>query len=475
MFRPNRIFLLLSLIAVFSILNVAAQQKKNLPCPKNIIIMIGDGVGYNHILATNYYQGVPGQVQEKFPVKLAMAHYPGKAGEYEAGNPGSNYFATGYNPSLAWKDTAYLKRDFTESAAAATAIATGFKTYNNSIGMSLGHDSLENLVQWAKSIGKSAGVVTTVPFCHATPAGFVAHNLTRTNYSQIAAEMLLDSRCDVIMGCGDPMYDNDGLPVKGKWTHAKYVVDSAFWLQFIAGSGKSITFGVSGKTKTVRDTDGDKIPDPWTVIRNLEDFRALQKGKTPKRVLGCPKTGATIQQARTAMNGETKDSPPYTTPLVKTVPALSEMVGGALNVLDNNPKGFFMMIEGGATDWASHSNQQGRLIEEMNGFNESVETVVAWVERNSSWKETLLIVTGDHETGLLWGEQPFIPPTDNGKGSLPLMVFYSDNHSNSLIPFYAKGAGSELYRNFADECDSLRGPFIQNTEIAQLIHLLWFK
>ena len=90
MFRPNRIFLLLSLFAVFSILNVAAQQKKNLPCPKNIIIMIGDGVGYNHILATNYYQGVPGQVQEKFPVRLAMAHYPGKAGEYEAGNPGSN-------------------------------------------------------------------------------------------------------------------------------------------------------------------------------------------------------------------------------------------------------------------------------------------------------------------------------------------------------------------------------------------------
>jgi alkaline phosphatase len=146
-----------------------------------------------------------------------------------------------------------------------------------------------------------------------------------------------------------------------------------------------------------------------------------------------------------------------------------------LNVLDNNPKGFFIMIEGGATDWAAHSNEKGRLIEEMSGFCEAVNTVVAWVEKNSNWKETLLIVTGDHETGLLWGEQPFTPLADNGKGNLPVMNFYSGNHTNSLLPFFAKGSGSELYRFYADERDSLRGPFIQNSEVAQLIHLLWFK
>jgi alkaline phosphatase len=55
------------------------------------------------------------------------------------------------------------------------------------------------------------------------------------------------------------------------------------------------------------------------------------------------------------------------------------------------------------------------------------------------------------------------------------MTFFSGDHTNSLIPFYAKGAGSELFNNFADERDSVRGPFIQNTEIAQLIHLLWVK
>ncbi len=437
--------------------------------------MIGDGVGYNHILAADYYLGMAAQVQEKFPVILAMAHNPAKAGEYKPGKSGSNYYVSGYDPVRAWKDIAWLKRDFTESAAAATAMATGLKTYNNSIGMSVEHKPIENLVEWAKSLGKSAGVVTTVEFCHATPGGFTAHNVLRSNYAQIAAEMLLDSRCDVIMGCGDPMYDNDGLLVKEKWNKAKYVVDSVFWLQFLAGSGKQVKFDVSGYTKTVNDVDGDHVPDAWTVVRDLNDFRALQKGKTPKRVFGCPKVYETIQQARTAKNGETENSVPYFTPLIPTVPSLAEMAGGALNVLDNNPKGFFVMIEGGATDWAAHSNQKGRLIEEINGFYKAVDMVVAWVEKNSNWNETMLIVTGDHETGLLWGEKPFYPLTDNGKLNLPVMNFNSKEHTNSLIPFYAKGAGSSLYRNFADEYDSIRGPYIQNSEIAQLIRLLWPK
>jgi alkaline phosphatase len=452
---------------------VSGQKTATLPRPKNIIIMIGDGVGYNHYAAANYYLGTASQVQERFPVRLAMAHSPAKAGEYTAGNPASNYYVPGYNPAKAWTDTAYLKHNFSESAAAATAMATGVKTYNGSIGMSVDHDSLVNLVQWAKAAGKSAGVVTTVEFAHATPAGFVAHNLWRGNYARIAAEMLIDSRCDVIMGCGNPMYDNNGNPVTGKWNNTKYVVDSGFWSQFVAGSGSRVSFELNGKIKKVQDVDGDRKPDSWTVIHSVDDFRALQSGKTPKRVLGCPEVFETLQQERTGQQGETMDSEPYTTPFNKSVPTLPEMIGGALNVLDNNPKGFFVMIEGGAPDWASHSNQKGRLIEELTGFFDGVNTVIDWVDKNSSWDETLLVVTGDHETGFLWGSQPFIPITDNGKGKLPGMVFFTKEHSNSLVPFFARGAGSELFNNDADEHDSIRGPFIQNTEIAQLIHFLW--
>jgi len=467
--------LVISVLICFPLLNVQAQAGKRLPNPKNIIILIGDGVGYNHITATDYYTGIAKQVYETFPVRLAMCHYPAKAGEYTAKDPGTSYYSTGYNTVAAWKIPAYLKQNCTESSAAATALSTGYKTYNNAVGMSVDHDTLVNLVEWAKSMGKSAGVVTSVEFSHATPAGFVAHNSVRTNYAQIAYEMLLNSRCDVIMGCGNPMYDNDGQPLAKKWKDPKYVGDSAFWLQVVEGSGKQTQFMVNGKMRTVKDVDSDSKSDPWTLIRNLKEFRAMQKGKTPKRVLGVPDVYSTLQQSRSFQNGETKDSPPFVTPFLATIPTLAEMAGGALNVLDNNPKGFFVMIEGGATDWASHDNQKGRFIEEMMGFNDAINAVVGWVNIHSNWKETLVIVTGDHESGFLWGGEPFVPITDQGKEHLPVMKFNSPDHTNSLIPFFAKGVGSELYRNFADERDSVRGPYIQNSEIPQLIHFLWAK
>ena len=437
--------------------------------------MIGDGMGYNHIEAADLYFGINKQVYEDFPVRVAMAHYPVKAGEYEAGNPGSNYYATGYNTVLAWTDTAYLKSNFTESAAAATALATGFKTYNNSIGMSVRYDTLENLVELAKSLGKSAGVVTSVEFSHATPAGFVAHNKVRINHSQIAYQMLLESRCDLIMGCGDPSFDDNGAPMNKKWKKARYVGDSAFWVQLKAGSGKRTEFTVGTKTYTTRDIDGDGIPDPWTFVGDFDDFRALMHGPAPKRVLGCPKVYSTLQQMRAMSKEENKDSSPYLTPFNSNVPSLAEMTGGALNVLGRNSSGFFVMIEGGAIDWACHSNQKGRLIEEMKSFNESVETVVQWVNAHSNWEETLLIVTGDHESGLLWGAEPYKPIREKGFQHLPEMEFYSKDHTNSLIAVFAKGAGSEWLLRMADEYDSIRGPFIQNSEIPQLVHFLWAK
>jgi alkaline phosphatase len=468
-------FLILAISCLFFSGSIFAQTQEKLPHPKNVILMIGDGMGFNHILATDYYFGSNKQVYENFPVRVAMAHYPAKGGEYEEGNPGSNYYTTGYNTVAAWSDTAYLKRNFTESAAAATAMATGFKTYNNSIGLSVNYDTLENLTELAKSLGKSAGVVTSVEFSHATPAGFVAHNKVRINYRQIAYQMLLKSRCDVIMGCGDPSFDDNGHPLTKKWKDSRYVGDSAFWVQLIEGSGKTTQFTIGGKNFSVNDVNGDGSPDPWTVVRNTEDFRNLMNGPTPERVLGCPKIYSTLQQSRVCSKEEQKDSPPYTTHFVSGLPTLAEMSGGALNVLSKNDKGFFVMIEGGAIDWACHSNQKGRLIEEMNSFNEAVEKVVEWVNTNSNWDETLLIITGDHETGLLWGGVPFKAIVDKGSRNLPEMKFYSTNHSNSLIALFAKGAGSEWFQRMADEYDRFRGPFIQNSEIPQLVHFLWAK
>ena len=133
-----------------------------------------------------------------------------------------------------------------------------------------------------------------------------------------------------------------------------------------------------------------------------------------------PQVYTTLQQARA---GDGK-ADPFVVPLTTSVPTLAEMSRAALNVLDNDPDGFVMMIEGGAVDWAGHANQSGRLIEEQVDFDLAVDAVLAWVEANSNWGETLLIVTGDHETGYLTGPMDVANPAwsaviNNGAGRCP--------------------------------------------------------
>ena len=148
------------------------------------------------------------------------------------------------------------------------------------------------------------------------------------------------------------------------------------------------------------------------------------------------------------------------------VPSLATMSRGALNVLNKTPKGFFLMVEGGAVDWASHTNNLGKMIEEEMDFNAAVQAVVDWVNANSNWRDTLLLVTSDHETGYLWGPNGvFNEVLNNGKDLLPGATYNSTGHSNSLVPLYAIGANSQLLAKFADQEDPVRGRYLDNTEI----------
>jgi alkaline phosphatase len=415
--------------------------------PKNVIIFIADGCGFNHIKSADYYRCgfAPCQYYEFFPVRFAMSTYP----------DGSSYDA-----NLAWADFDYVNNGYTDSAAAATAMATGVKTYNAAIGVDVNGNAVLNLVERAEQLGKSTGVVTTVPFSHATPAGFVAHNPARDDYQGIAYQMINDSSTDVIMGCGNPDYDADGMQTG--YPDYSYIGESEW---------AALKNGTAGG-----DVDGDGIPDPWKLVQTRAEFKTLTKGKTPKRVFGVAQVFETLQERR---SGEV--SSPYGMPLTQTVPTLEEMTLAALNVLDDDPNGFFIMIEGGAVDWAAHANQAGRLIEEMNGFNKTVEAAIWWVNTKSNWNDTLVIVTADHETGYLTGSGS--GPTDNGPvwnpiinngySNLPGMEWHSGTHTNSLVPFFAKGRGAEQFRKTLDGKDPIRGPYIDNTDIANTIFALW--
>jgi alkaline phosphatase len=174
----------------------AGQKTSGQRQVKNIIMMIADGGGFNQTLAADYFQfGKTGkQVFEHFPLKCAMSTF----------SDGS------YEPSKAWSDFNYVKLNPTDSAAAATAMACGIKTYNKAIGVDFKGNPVKNISEQAEDLGKATGVVTTVPFSHATPAGFVAHNKERDAYEEIAREMLSSSRTDVIMGAGNPCCDDNG-------------------------------------------------------------------------------------------------------------------------------------------------------------------------------------------------------------------------------------------------------------------------
>jgi alkaline phosphatase len=216
------------------------------------------------------------------------------------------------------------------------------------------------------------------------------------------------------------------------------------------------------------DLDGDGIDDPWHLVQTRDEFRQLMSGPTPARVLGVPKVATTLQQSR---GGDTM-ADPFVVPSNQNVPNLAEMTAAALNVLDNDPDGLFLMVEGGAIDWASHGNQKGRTIEEQIDFNAAVQTVLDWVSNNSNWGETLVIVTGDHETGYLTGpgsNPDWEPLLNNGEGVLPGMQFNSGDHTNSLIPLFAKGDAARGLKQLADEEDPVRGPYVDNAELGQLV------
>ncbi|MDR7293105.1 alkaline phosphatase [Pseudoglutamicibacter albus] len=411
--------------------------------PKNVIVLIGDGMGYNHIDNLNAYT----KNQVHWQVETGPDHkvmpYGGNTKPTEGWQAWehtgmSTHWVDGpaYDTSQAWTKFDWVKDNPTDSAAAGTAMATGVKTYNAGIGVDPNKKVVENLSERAKSLGKSAGVVSSVPFSHATPAAYSAHNQTRQDYHGIAEEQV-NGNMDVVMGAGHPFFDDDNK--KLATPNYKYIGADTY--------------------KKLESGDSD-----FTFVTNNQDFSNLTKGETPERVFGIAEVGSTLQQSRA--EGKAKNE----------VIDLRTMTDGALNVLDNNDNGFFLMVEGGAIDWAGHANQTDRDIEEVQDFDKAVDGVIDWVETNSSWDETLVIVTADHETGYLSGkpEGKFAPMLPQGTNKAAEQSWNSGEHTNQLAPFFFKGANAADVKALATKTDTVRGSYMDNTDVAKwLLNTAW--
>ncbi len=432
--------------------------------PKNIILFIGDGMGYNQIQACNYYYGVKKQKYQKFDVKLWVSTYP---------------YGWFYNTDSVWSDNGFLflTKKYTDSAPAATAMATGHKTNDAVIGLDSSNSipANGNIAEYAKKYEKSVGIITTVPFDHATPAAFASYTKSRNNFFDIAYQMLVKSRVDVIRGSGNPEWDDKG---NKNDTICKYYFPHDLWN---AVKNDSVNLPYWGTYMPLQSCDDDTIPDPWFLIQKKQEFKDLAEGRlSKKRILGIQQVCETLRYDST---GDNKKS--------DILPSLSLMSIAALNVLKGNNKGFLMIVEGGIIDWACHSGNKYGMIKEVNGLNNAVDSVLKWLKKENLLKETLIIVTADHETGFLTGADfDKTKPLDlkslslkgkgKGKGNIPDMKFNSqvsekssfNTHTNQLVPIYAKGPGSKLFYNYANEKDKVRGKYLQNNEIGLAIFKL---
>lgn len=417
---------------------------------KNVILLIADGASHNTWGAASYDRfGELGlEAYDGFDVQRFMSTYPLTTSSSPTNSTEGD---GGYDPSRAWlavpQDGSYegtitgeeypdhflaydhLRQGVTDSAAAGTAIASGVKTYNNAIN----HDNfgrpVEHIGDMAVDAGKALGIVSSVYWSHATPAAFGAQNESRNNYAEIARQMVEEGEASVIMGGGHPFFDDDG--------------------EYRTPEGED-DFQYVGGPETFLDLAAGETA--YRFIDSREQFEALASGgmelAPDDKVLGTFRTGATLQFNR---EGEEAGG------LIETVPDLATMTRGALNVVERDEDGFFLMVEGGAVDWAAHANNLPRVIEEQTDFNRAVEAAVEWVETESSWDETLVVVTTDHGNGLLLGprsdEAPFQPIESRGAGELPLVRWHTDNHTNELVRLYAQGAGAEGISDLADQTD----------------------
>lgn len=450
--------------------------------PKNVILMIADGAGFNTFNAADYYQygQVGSQPYESGSwAKTAVTTYPlntsttplgtgaqnanvvydpakvwatGDAGSYAASNP--NAFTATPNSTPDGYD--FLKNTWTDSAAAGTALSTGQKSYNAAINWSDLNTAISpTIMEAAHAAGKATGTVTTVEWSHATPATLsMTHNADRNDYAGIANDML-NSSLDVIIGAGNPDFNDNGAAATND---AKYVGGATTWSELKLGTH----------------------PSGRTLVQTKTDFEALAAGtfnggNLPGKLVGTAQVYQTLQAYR---SGYAAGDAPFAKPLNTGVPSLATMAKAALNVLQQNPNGFFLQLEGGAVDWASHSNQAGRMLEEQIDFNSAVKAVSEYLDAGTNgndWSNTLVIVTADHETGFVWGPSsnttPFQPIVNNGQGNMPGLMYNSTNHTNSLVPLFARGPGADQFATKADGTDTTAlakwgvGNYIDNTDI----------
>ncbi len=363
----------------------ASSPSDNEDRRKNIILFIGDGMGDQHRMAAQWVSvGPNGRL-----VMDDLLHHGSVR-------------------------TSSADQEITDSAAAATAMATGVKTNNGVIGLDPQLNEVTTILEAAIIKGKKVGLVTTTKLSNATPAAFVAHVANRTEMTEIASQMMATD-IDVLLGGGEdeflPPETTGCFPEPGERSDGRNLVEAAVALGY-------------------------------RFACDMDSLNAIDAQSTPY-LLG--------------LFGDEGMTTPYE-------PNLAGMTRTAIDILSQSPEGFFLMVEAGQIEWASHSNDANQVIENTLGLDEAVAVAKAYT---ASHPATLLIVTADHETGGMIlstasthaadEDGPFVMPD----GSMFFVNWTTTDHTAKDVPITSMGPLSDL----------LDGE-LENTDIHDVMQML---
>lgn len=317
--------------------------------PKNVILMIGDGMGVAEVFA-----GITAN--------------------------GGHLFLDNFK-HIGFSKTQSADKYITDSAAGGTALATGQRTYNGAIGVNTDTVAIKSILEMAEEKSMATGLVSTSAITHATPASFIAHQGSRGSYEDIAADFM-KTDIDVFIG--------------GGYKHFSKRADK-------------------------RDLTKELEAKSYQVLRNMDEIAKVTSGKL---------AGLTADEHNEVYPKRKMDLPLST--------------ATAINILDNNKKGFFIMVEGSQIDWGGHANNTIYVVNEMLDFDRAVGKALDFASKDG---ETLIIVTADHETGgmaLAGGNMT----TGRVKGA-----FTSGDHTAIMVPVFAYGPGAENFTGIMDNTD----------------------
>jgi len=330
---------------------------------KNVILMIGDGMGFNTIVASRtVVLGAQGRLTiERLPVTGVIDNYD------------TTRFVSG-------------------SAATATSLATGYKTNEDMISLLPDGTPVLTILEAAQEKGMSTGLVATSTITHATPAAFAAHVPDRDSEADIAVQ-LLESKINVLFGGGRALFKPGISGYKFERTDGRDLVEEARKADYVYVETKN---GLM-----------------WVKAEN-------------DRVLGLFSDGYLINQS--------------------PEPTLAEMTDAALEILSQNEKGFFLMVEASQIDWGEEDNDIKYTIREQLHFDLAIRSAIRFAMDD---ERTLVVVTSDHEAGGMFISNE---PPNKVDGNINIQ-WGTDEHNGNVVPVFAYGPHAERFMGWYDNTE----------------------